>query len=67
MNAVEIVVLTKDPIPGRVKTRLIPALGPEGAARFHVAMALETLLRARATGMTVRVALHGDPTGAFAA
>lgn len=33
-------ILAKAPIPGRVKTRLIPALGAEGASRLH-----ERLLR----------------------
>jgi rSAM/selenodomain-associated transferase 1 len=66
MSRAAIVVLTKDPVPGRVKTRLIPALGAEGAARLHRAMVFETVSRARATGLPVRVALRGDLAGAFA-
>lgn len=31
----EILVFAKAPIPGQVKTRLIPALGAEGAAQFY--------------------------------
>jgi hypothetical protein len=38
---VSVVVLTKVPQPGRVKTRLVPALGAEGAAALHVAMAAD--------------------------
>lgn len=30
-----IIVFAKAPVPGRVKTRLIPRLGPEGAAELH--------------------------------
>lgn len=30
------------PIPGRTKTRLIPLLGPEGAAEFHAALLKDT-------------------------
>lgn len=67
MSRATIVVLTKDPIPGQVKTRLIPALGAAGAARLHTAMVQETLRRARATGMPIRVALRGALDGPFAA
>jgi rSAM/selenodomain-associated transferase 2/rSAM/selenodomain-associated transferase 1 len=31
----QIIVFTRPPVPGRVKTRLIPALGAEGAAALH--------------------------------
>ena len=34
MSAARIVIFAKAPVPGRVKTRLIPALGAEGAARL---------------------------------
>lgn len=34
MTQVRILVFAKAPVPGRVKTRLIPALGAEGAARL---------------------------------
>ncbi len=30
-----LIVFAREPVPGRVKTRLIPALGPEGAARLY--------------------------------
>lgn len=36
--AVTIAIFTRAPIPGAAKTRLIPALGPEGAARLHAAL-----------------------------
>lgn len=34
MNATRIIVFAKAPLPGAAKTRLIPALGPDGAARL---------------------------------
>lgn len=36
-------ILAKAPIPGRVKTRLIPALGAEAAARLHAQLLCHTL------------------------
>ncbi len=38
-------VFTRFPEPGRVKTRLIPALGPQGAADLHALMVRRTLDR----------------------
>jgi len=43
-----LVVFTRYPVPGRCKTRLIPVLGAEGAARLHRRMTEQTLERARA-------------------
>ncbi|MFY0992084.1 TIGR04282 family arsenosugar biosynthesis glycosyltransferase [Halomonas sp. C05BenzN] len=36
-------ILAKAPIPGETKTRLIPVLGAEGAARLHAALLRHTL------------------------
>jgi glycosyltransferase A (GT-A) superfamily protein (DUF2064 family) len=36
MNEVRLVIFTRYPEPGKAKTRLIPALGAEGAAALHV-------------------------------
>lgn len=66
MNAC-VIILTKPPQPGRVKTRLIPALGPEGAARFHRALVDITLDRVIASGLPAVVSLAGSCDGAFAA
>lgn len=54
-----IVIFAKKPEPGRVKTRLIPALGPEGAARLAAEMLGETVNEALATGWEVE--LWGEP------
>jgi len=57
-----IVVFAKQPLPGRVKTRLIPALGAEGAARLAQEMLDRTIEEALATGLPVE--LCGDPDAA---
>jgi hypothetical protein len=40
--ATRILIFAKAPVPGQVKTRLIPALGEEGAARLAQRMLLDT-------------------------
>jgi len=44
------VVFARPPVPGRVKTRLIPLLGKRGAARLHARMLAKALRTARAAG-----------------
>jgi len=64
-----LVVLAKAPLPGRVKTRLIPALGPQGAARLAARMLDDTLARVLAAGIgpvelcTSPAPDHGDWSG----
>jgi len=43
MNRQRLIIFTRYPEPGKVKTRLIPALGKEGAASLHQAMTERTL------------------------
>ena len=62
MRQARIVVFAKEPVPGRVKTRLIPALGEEGAARLAAAMLARTIEEALATGLPVE--LCGEPDAA---
>lgn len=38
-----LIIFARDPIPGRVKTRLIPALGAEGACELYQKLLLRTL------------------------
>lgn len=48
-------VFARAPIPGKTKTRLIPALGPLGAAEFHRALVSDTLRKvAGLKGKTAR-------------
>jgi len=51
MNAVRIVVFAKAPVPGRVKTRLIPVLGETGAAQLAERMLEHALQQARAAAV----------------
>ena len=57
-----IVIFAKAPVAGRVKTRLIPALGAEGAAALARDMLERTVEEALATGLPVE--LRGDPDAA---
>jgi rSAM/selenodomain-associated transferase 2/rSAM/selenodomain-associated transferase 1 len=43
-----IMIFARYPVPGKAKTRLIPALGPEGAARMHRRMTEHVVSVARA-------------------
>lgn len=54
-----IVIFAKAPVPGRVKTRLIPALGAEGASALAAQMLERTVAEALASGCEVE--LCGDP------
>ncbi|MEO3805190.1 TIGR04282 family arsenosugar biosynthesis glycosyltransferase [Nonomuraea sp. B1E8] len=62
MNRTQIVVIAKEPVPGKVKTRLVPPLTPEEAAAVAGA-ALEDTLRAVARVPAVRrvLVLDGAP------
>ncbi len=55
------VVFTKEPVPGKVKTRLVPVLGERGAADLHTAMVGDVLDNARLAGLEVLVSLQGRP------
>jgi rSAM/selenodomain-associated transferase 1 len=48
MKKIKIIVMAKAPIPGFAKTRLIPALGAEGAAKLAQQLLLHTLANVRA-------------------
>ena len=59
---VQLLVLAKQPLPGRVKTRLSPALSPTAAAGFAAAALRDTLAAVRATPVARLVlVLDGDP------
>ena len=51
MSQVRILIFAKAPAPGRVKTRLIPALGAEGAARLAGRLLSHAVKRARAADL----------------
>lgn len=59
---VDLIVVAKEPRPGRVKTRLCPPCRPRDAARVAAAALADTLDAARASGADrVVVALDGRP------
>jgi len=62
---VTLIVIAKEPVPGRAKTRLAPALGDEGAAELAAAALADTLAcvceAAAAAGQPVLLALEGEP------
>ncbi len=57
-----IVIFAKAPIAGKVKTRLIPALGEIGAARLADDMLVATVGEAEATGLAVELCASPDPS-----
>jgi rSAM/selenodomain-associated transferase 1 len=66
MSPVRLVIFTRYPEPGRAKTRLIPALGADGAAALHRRLTERTVTAARASGLAVEVRTTGAPPCAFA-
>ncbi len=50
-----LILFAKYPVPGRVKTRLMPALGAEGAARLHRRLAKRTFDTLVVSGYRVEV------------
>ena len=62
MKRTRIVIFAKAPVPGEVKTRLIPALGPEGAAKLAGEMMHSTCEQALISGLgPVELCLAGHP------
>lgn len=55
-----VIVFARAPRPGQTKTRLIPALGPEGAAALHARLIKHALSTARRSALGP-VELHGTP------
>jgi hypothetical protein len=53
MRRTRTVIFAKAPVPGKVKTRLIPALGDIGAARLAHEMLLRTVAEAEAAGLAI--------------
>jgi rSAM/selenodomain-associated transferase 1 len=69
MSATQLIVMAKAPLPGLAKTRLIPALGADGAARLAASLLEHTMRQARAAELgPVWLACAPDTTHpAFAA
>ena len=56
----ELIVFTRHPEPGKAKTRLIPALGAEGAAELHRKMTEHTIAQAKSlkNSRSTTIAVH---------
>lgn len=69
VSARRLIVMTRIPEAGRVKTRLIPTLGPEGAAALHTALLRKTLriaeLHARKLSVDLEVRFTGGPSASI--
>ncbi|MDY7098324.1 MAG: TIGR04282 family arsenosugar biosynthesis glycosyltransferase [Pseudomonadota bacterium] len=61
-----LILFARYPVPGECKTRLIPAVGPEGAAAIHRQLAQRTAELLRTSGCEVTVAITGADPDAFA-
>ncbi|WP_324826579.1 TIGR04282 family arsenosugar biosynthesis glycosyltransferase [Qipengyuania zhejiangensis] len=61
MNAPRLSIFVRFPQPGTVKTRLIPALGGDGAARVYSALLDHTIAQARASGLDFELRVTGAP------
>lgn len=60
MNPVQLLVMAKTPVPGRVKTRLCPPATPQAAARIAAAALADTLDTVVATPVAGRVLVLAD-------
>lgn len=57
-NLGNLVIMAKNPTPGQVKTRLIPALGAKGAADFYAAMLVDIVAKMVTGPWQTTVAIH---------
>ncbi|MBA4747581.1 MAG: TIGR04282 family arsenosugar biosynthesis glycosyltransferase [Sphingopyxis sp.] len=62
-----LVLFARYPVPAACKTRLIPALGAEGAAALHRNLTERTVATLRQSGCPVTLAYTGAEAAAFAA
>jgi len=61
-----LVVFGREPIPGKVKSRLATGIGPEAAARVYATVLEHTLETARSSGARVVLSLAEEPSGSWA-
>ena len=61
----KLVIFARLPVPGKAKTRLIPALGEEGAARLYARLLNRTVEEAKASGLSFQLRVTGGECTAF--
>ncbi len=59
MDRTSILLFARYPVPGQAKTRLIPELGPEGAARLHRRMTEHAVAAARSVAAVLTICCTG--------
>lgn len=60
-----LVLFSRYPEPGKAKTRMIPTLGPDGAAALHKKLAERTLTTLRKTDLPIELRYTGAPESRF--
>lgn len=65
MNSPKLSIFARLPVPGKVKTRLIPALGEEGAARLYAQLLARTVAEAKESGLHFELRVTGGEIAAF--
>ena len=65
MVSTKLSIFARLPVPGKVKTRLIPALGEEGAARLYARLLAQTVEVARESGLQFELRVTGGEVAAF--
>lgn len=64
---IRVVAFARFPVPGTCKTRLIPAVGAEGAARVHKRLVEICVAAVRESGLRLELRITGAPPQDFAA
>lgn len=65
MATPRLVLFTRWPEPGKAKTRLVPALGEEGAAALHKRLTERTVAAMRASGLPAEIRFTGAERARF--
>ena len=65
MTSPKLSIFARLPVTGKVKTRLIPALGEEGAARLYTHLLARTVAEARKSGLDFELRVTGGEIAAF--
>jgi uncharacterized protein len=63
---IRVVAFARYPVPGECKTRLIPAVGPDGAAKIHRRLVETCITAMRGSGLRSELRITGAPAADFA-